>query len=157
MKIFWNNVKKIGAWLKKRVKFLFGFFCVFALAIFMELYTNLSHHPIVCGIITSVMATMGIGFFADRYLKEISKSEAHDELEKELDKKIRTDLYLASDTERTNINNYIASSKTLLSLSIKDANRTKDQLKDDRDQVYRNIRSIESKWKRIVKLLKGEK
>lgn len=157
MRTFWNIAKKIGIWLKKRVLFFLGVFGVFALAIFIEFYTDLSNHPVVCGIITSVMASMGIGFFVDRYLKEISKSEAYDELKKELEKKIRTDLYMASDAERTNINNYIASSKTLLSLSIKDANRTKDQLKEDRDEVYGYIRSIDSKWKKILKLLKGEK
>lgn len=148
-----DNKCSIKTIIKRRLQYYPSVFVVFFIAIGLEDFLGLIDINLSCEFLKPIILSTGITFCTNKLLKEISKKEAHDELETLFQKS----LYFASDSVRKKISGNITASKTLLDQSLKDGKRTVLQFKDDQSTLFKNIKRIESGWNSLERLLKGEK
>lgn len=138
---FWN-------WVKIRLKFSFGVFITFFAVFVVYNLDCVPYHDIVCATIVPVMASIGITYCTNRYLKDIAKIESRDDLEKVFRDNFRN----TSQMYRTEIRDNIVSSKTILEESIKDPTRTEQQLRSEHMSVFTKMKTTLERWNSLMKL-----
>lgn len=135
-------------WLKIRLKFSFGIFITFLIVFVVHNLDCLPYHDVVCVIVVPLMASAGITYCTNRYLKDIAKTESRDDLEKIF----RDNFRITSQMHRTEIRDNIVSSKTIVEESIKDSTRTIKQLRDEQVSVFAKMKTTLDRWNSLMKL-----